>query len=139
MFSIKWLNSFTMLSMLFFVTNCCTSKNETKEEPSSNLKENQMISLAPGSAEIKCNVKEILENGNKSFCTLKVISVENYGPSTRPISAETEIQIEIKDVFKERLENAEENDEELLITIASMPAGMGTENSLNWKIVKINE
>lgn len=63
-----------------------------------------MISLAPRYAEIKCNAKEILENGNKSFCTLKVISVENYGPSTRPISAETEIQIEIKDVFKVRLE-----------------------------------
>ncbi len=139
MFRLNLLNSFVMFSMLFFVSNCCTTKNETQEESSANIMEKQMSTLPPGSAEVKCNIKEILVEGNKSFCRIKVNSVENYGPSTKPISAETEIQVEVKDVFKEKINYAKENNKELLVTIVAMPAGMGAEDSLVWKIVKIIE
>lgn len=139
MLSTKILKSLVAMSILFTLTNCCTTQNELKEEEISMAKKNNIISPAPGTAEVKCIVTDIYEKEKKSFCVIKVNSVQKYGSSTKPISANSELELEIKDFHKEKLDSAKVNNEELVITIATLPGGMGEENVTKWRIIKISE
>ncbi|MBK8944757.1 MAG: hypothetical protein IPM32_05720 [Ignavibacteriae bacterium] len=139
MFPQKIFKSLAILSILFTFTNCCTTKNELKEEEISMVKKNNIMAIAPGTAEVLCTVTNIYEKENKSFCSVKVNSVKKYGPATKPISANSEIHIELKDSFKEKIDSARLNNEEILITIASTPEAMGQENNVSWRIIKFDE
>jgi len=141
MFSSKMLKGLVLTTILFTITNCCTTQNDLKEEEISMAKKNNnnIISPAPGTAEVKCIVTDIFEKENKLFCSIKVKSVEKYGSSTKPISANSEMELEFKESHKEKLDSAKSNKEELLITIVSKPGGMGQENDTNWRIIKIFE
>lgn len=122
--------------MLIAFTNCCTTKTELKEDAKNNIMSKERPP-SPGNAEIKCNVVDLFERGNKSFCKIKLISVLNYGAGTRPIGNGSVIEFEIRNEYKSDLEKLITNGQEAKLLITEVPSGMGMENSTSYRIVKI--
>ena len=125
--------------MLFSLTNCCTTNNEIKDDKEMTLSKKVSPALAPGTAEIKCSIEEIFEDNNKSFCKIKVSSVEKYGPATQPIGVGSLIKLELKKSYKEILEANKSKDIISNITIIQLKGGMGQAQTNAWKILNINE
>ncbi len=138
--------SLTILFYLFAIllfTNCCTTKNEFKDEKTNkavNLeKDNAPIPLAPGTAEVSCAITEIIKINDRSTYKIKVHEVNRYGPATKPIAVGSEINLETNDNYMEKLNNFFSNKNEVTLTIEILRGGIGQELFNSWKLVKINQ
>ncbi|MCB9248509.1 MAG: hypothetical protein H6613_08165 [Ignavibacteriales bacterium] len=89
-------------------------------------KEYAPIPLAPGTAEIICNVKEMYEKEDKSFAEIKVNEIKEYGPATRPIAVGTVLVLEIKEDYINKFEELKSSNSEIEITIAYTQRRSGT-------------
>lgn len=123
--------------MLLALTNCCTTKNNLKDESMKNIINNAEIPPAPGNAEIKCLVEEVYEKGNKSFCKIKVSSVLKYGSATRPIGNGSIIECEFKNETRAQLELLIADKQEAELLLSEIPGGKGIENSSFYRLIKI--
>lgn len=139
MFNPKSLLILLGIVMLFSLTNCCTTKNEIKDEKEMMLSKIASPALAPGTAEIKGSIEEIFEDNNKTFCKIKVSSVEKYGPATQPIGVGSLMKLELNKSDKEILEVNKSKDRISNITIIQLKGGMGQVQTNTWKIININE
>ena len=132
---------FTLLGIviLFSLTNCCTTKDNVKDEKQMILNKNAPLPLAPGTAEVSCSIEETFEKNNKSYCKIKINSVKRYGSGTQPIGVGSVIQLELNDNLKEKLEISRSNNQSSNITIVQLMGGKGQEKNNSWKIIKIEE
>ena len=126
-----------MFIMILALTNCCTTKNELKDEGMKNITNSVERPPSPGNAEIKCSIEDVSERGNRSFCKIKVSSVLNYGSGTRPIGNDAIIELEVKNDTKGHLEILMNNKQEAKLLISEVPGGMGMENSSSYRLLKI--
>lgn len=131
-----------LFALLFSFTNCCTTKNELKEEKKVEAtdlkKEYAPIPLAPGTAEVCGLITSIVDKDGLSLCKLNVNEVKRYGPSTKPIGVGSEIEFQIKENHLEKLNEFLSNKNEVTVTIAILRGGIGQEPFSGWKLIKIN-
>jgi hypothetical protein len=129
----------SLLFTMILFTNCCTTKSELKENNTIIKKQSVPIPLAPGTAQISGKIIEIFEKDNISYCKIKVNEIKEYGPSTKLIGVGSEIELEIKNDFKESLKDSQLNNNEVNLTIVSLQGGMGQELKSYWKIINLNK
>lgn len=126
-----------MIILLFTLTNCCTTKNDLKDEGMKNISHNAELSPSPGNAQINCSVQDLFSKGNKSYCKIKVSSVLKYGSGTRPIGSGSILELEYNDDMNNDLQSIISKNDDVKLLIAEVPSGMGMENSSSYRIIKI--
>ena len=115
--------------------NCCSSKDSSKEENKMNqTPQISKVSLSPHTADIDALVLSMVEKDKDMSCKLKIKVVSEYGPSTPPLPANSEIEIQIP---KSVIENEKiKTGSNVLVRVSYYHTPMDENNY--WAFVKFN-
>ena len=100
-----------ILIFILLFTQCCTTKNEVKQEGNNIVNKNNFAPrpLPPGSAKVTCTILEIFEKEGKNFCITQVDTVHAYGSSTRPIGIGSKMELELNSIVENKSDNTPQN------------------------------
>lgn len=93
---------------IFSFTQCCTTKNEIKQEEKTVLNKDQFAPTPQpyGSAKVSCTVLNVFEKEGKNYITARIDTVHGYGVGAKPIGTGSEFDIEINKNLSNESENS---------------------------------
>jgi len=92
------------LLILFSISFSCSSK-ETKKDNNSPDSLKHLISIPPGTADVKAEILKYSKDESDFICRLKIREVFEYGASISPIPPNSEIEAYISKNLFEKEEN----------------------------------
>ncbi|GEM_PF-7023375 len=136
-----WSKWFSILVLTVFLAGC--GKNDTKNSPKSKkvdttdkqTEPEAAPSLPPNAARIMGHVQSLGDTSTSTFnISFKIKQIKGYGSSTRPLSKNQELQLEVSKQFLEKKGIHLQSGDSLHIVI-SQTMTLGEESGSTWRIV----
>jgi len=118
----------------------CSNSKKTPEKKAQETPKAQ-IQIAPGHVQASINIKNIEVTDNQRIVTADVVEVLKYGSATDPLPAGTTIRFEINDDFSKEMRSKIKINTKLDATVFHQNQEMmmgGSQNSISWKLISIN-
>ena len=118
-----------------FISSCCSSKGNLKDENSirnSKIPQN----IPPGTADVKAEIINFVEEKDNFICRIKIHEVFEYGASIRPLPSGTEIDCYISKYLLEK-EPRDFKEEEIILARVSQVNTPGDKNY--YEIIMFNK
>lgn len=117
-----------------FIIGCASAeKNETITDKSIKTHAN---SISHGTAQIACTILELKEVNGQSICITMIDTVFGYGAGTRPIAANTELELSIEKSLDKKILK---KDSKHRLTLRYTKERFGGAVDYPWQIVKLND
>jgi len=126
-----------IITLIAIIKLSCSSSEETKQENAASedsLK--YLISIPPGTADIKAEIIEFSEEKENYLCQIKILEVFEYGASISPLPPGTEIKAYIPISLVER-ESQKIKEKEIILARISQIRAPGDKEY--WEIIMFNK
>jgi hypothetical protein len=115
----------------------CSSSEKAKEENNTSQDSlKHLMSLPPGTSDIKAEIIKCSEEKSELICRIKIQEVFSYGSSVSPLPPGTEIEVYIaSNQLEQESKKIKEND----IIFARISQTLAPENEQYWTIIMFNK
>jgi hypothetical protein len=120
-----------MILFSVYFASCCSSKENTELRMIKN-KIDRPISIPPGTADIKAEIINIIDDEENYLLKLRIIDVIRYGAGTSPLPQGTKIEAYIPKALFENEPNKIKSNELIFVRVSEVKA-MGDRRY--WEII----
>ena len=120
---------------ILLIWGCSTQKKI--EENHDNAVIMNKKGLPVGSVDLSCEIIEIFEIGDKSYCTAKVTKIHEYGNSVKALAEGSEYEFEIDINLLNNIDQSSILDKDIRCRLIKLPGGLERNAPDKLKIVNI--
>lgn len=121
--------------LILLIWGCSTQKKIEENQDTTVIMNKK--GLPVGAVDLSCEIIEIFERGDKSYCTAKITKVHEYGNSVKALAEGSEYEFEIDENLLNNIDQSSILDKDIRCRLIKLPGGLERNAPDKLKIVNI--